>query len=378
MPKKSLTKAIEDLFSWLGEKPATEPIDRGAVRSRLMEMLPLAQSLEDGAVIRDAEAKIETLEAALEEANAKDAGFQAELQQLKPEVEAFRAAEREQKDQEVEPKQMEILSRLPTENMGGFMTLAEIVSSNSISVEEAEVRLHNLEKDGLVIRGETFTGHVAWQRTIEGTKLVLAKRLANEEEAEQRDPDRFGAPLTDSQRLVLLYVSKSVEGVTPDELATQLEQAIPTLGSPLWTPQSVLFLLITLREKQMVIDQPAPSAQIARKWIARRKGIEYLAESKGEAPQQQQHKHPDLMPIQHQALLLIARNPEGIRESEIVGRVIGPTDSMGPGVRLFLTTLRTRGFVAEGGNCPESGYWSDRCLVLAQRGAEYLAERDLR
>jgi hypothetical protein len=261
--------------------------------------------------------------------------------------------------------------------MGGFMTLAEIVRSNSISVEEAEVRLHNLEKDGLVIRGETFTGHVAWQRTIEGTKLVLAKRLANEEEAEQRDPDRFGAPLTQSQRLVLLYVAKSVEGVTPEELATQLEQAIPTLGSTIWTPQSVLFLLITLREKQMVIDQPAPSGQIPRKWIARRKGMEYLAESKSEAPQQQQHKHPDLMPIQQEALLVIARNPKGVSESELVQRLTGTDYPNRPSAKLFLTTLRTRGFVAYGGG-EGTTIFEGRFLVLAKRGEEYLAERDLR
>jgi hypothetical protein len=90
-------------------------------------------------------------------------------------------------------------------------------------------------------------------------------------------------------------------------------------------------------------------------------------------------QHADLMPIQQEALLLIARNAEGITEAELVQRVTSTADSLAPSVLLFLTTLRTRGFVAEGGSCGSVSRldWRGRCLVLAKRGAEYLSERDL-
>jgi hypothetical protein len=236
------------------------------------------------------------------------------LKELNGELEAFRSAEREKQEEErkkdLPDKQWEILWCLSPQSESNWLKTREVATAVKVPVDEAEVYLDGLKKLGLAFWHSHDPGGGGWLRTMEGSRMVVAKRWAGEEEAEQRDPDRFGAPLTQSQRLVVLYVAKS-NGVTAEELAEQLEKEIPTLGSRIWTPQSVLFLLITLREKQMVIDQPAPSSQIPRKWIARRKGIEYLAESEDPAPQQGQCKHADLMPIQHQALLLIARNPQG-------------------------------------------------------------------
>lgn len=205
--KQSLTKTIEELINSIGKAPAPT---LGDIKGLLIDALPLVESLEHGSAVREAESKISILEAALKESQSALKQSQAETDSLlielhtaRDDVDRFRAEQekREKENREIEPKQLEILSRLPTENQGGLMTFGEIIQAVSISFEEAEIRLDSLQKEGLVIRGETFSGHIAWQRTIEGTKLVLARRLAGEEEEKQ--PQRKHANRTEIEEDVV-------------------------------------------------------------------------------------------------------------------------------------------------------------------------------
>lgn len=272
MARKTLKSGIDALFTVLGGPVENRP-GLDAIRRKLSSFATMAEALENGEATRETEAEITALEAALKKSETELAELKKEMQTANAEIERLLADQekREKTDQDIEPKQFEILSLLPTENRGGFMPFHEICQAVAISFDEAEIRLHNLQEQGWVVRGETFTGHVAWQRTVEGTKLVYAVCLANEE-----------------------------------------------------------------------------------------------------ARSQKTYNHPNLAPIQHEALLLIARNPNGISESELVQRITGGEENT-PSARLFLTTLRTRGFVAYGGG-EGTTVFDGHYLVLAKRGEEYLAE----
>jgi hypothetical protein len=120
--KQSLSERIAALINRVGEKP--EPTF-GDIKSELVECLSLAETLENGAVIRNSEAKVKVLE-------AENSNLQAELQSLKTEVDGFRAERKKQEEKErqkdIPDIQLHILRGLPTEHIGDGATLEGFVA----------------------------------------------------------------------------------------------------------------------------------------------------------------------------------------------------------------------------------------------------------
>lgn len=248
---QSLTERIAALINRVGEKP--EPTF-GDIKSELVEYLGLAETLEEGAVIRDAEAKISALETALDESNTELGKLKIETEALKSEVETFRAER--QKQEEMPDIQFEILQRLPTEHAGDGATLRGICRRSGIPPDEAEVHLDRLEKAGFTKRRSVYAhdaGYITtWYRTIPGNELVLAKRMAGEKDEGTQEEDT--PELTQMEQLVLLAVAEGNR--VPKTIVKYIEKAIPSVGSPITNEGMVTLLLVTLRNKKMVIDEP--------------------------------------------------------------------------------------------------------------------------
>jgi DNA-binding MarR family transcriptional regulator len=92
----------------------------------------------------------------------------------------------------------------------------------------------------------------------------------------------------------------------------------------------------------------------------------------GEEDKETARKHPDLPPIQHEILLLIAAGQnDGANENDIVNE-LGKTLGL---VRLNLKALRQADMASD---IDEQADWGmGRVYYLRDTGAEYLAERDL-
>ena len=146
-----------------------------------------------------------------------------------------------------------------------------------ILADEASIHLDRLEKAKLVERGfdELFQATV-WHRTIAGDELVVARRLAGEEEPAQQKA-REHPKLSQMERIVLLAVAKQ-EGMTAPEIVEQVNKSVPTIGKPIANLPLVLLLLIKLREKNLATDGDEPDWGTGRRWVALPDGIELLAE----------------------------------------------------------------------------------------------------
>jgi len=274
---QSLTDRIAALINRVGEKPAP---GMDVIKSALVPCLSLAESLEEGAAIRDAEAQITVLETALEKSNAEIGKLEGELQSLNTEVQAFRAErqkqEEEKKREEMPDIQFEILQRLPTEHAGDGATLRGICRRSGIPPDEAEVHLDRLEKAGFTKRRSVYAhdaGYITtWYRTIPGNELVLAKRLAGEEHEGTQEEDT--PELTQMEQLVLLAVSEGNR--VPKKIVKYIEKAIPSVGSPITNEGMVTLLLVTLRNKKMAIDEPTSGGPSI--WNLSRAGRKYVGD----------------------------------------------------------------------------------------------------
>ncbi len=112
---------------------------------------------------------------------------------------------------------------------------------------------------------------MTWHRTIAGDELVLAKRLAGEEEGEQQAQEH--PELAQTERLVLLAVADGNRG--PEEIEKYVINARPSVGPPMTTTGMIVLILIKLREKEMVREEPTAGAP--SRWKLGRAGREYLA-----------------------------------------------------------------------------------------------------
>jgi len=137
-------------------------------------------------------------------------------------------------------------------------------------LDETEIRVDKLEKAGL-IEWHDADGEKFWRRTMVGNELVVAKRLAGEEEEEGKTTPKRSkhAELTHSEEVALLMMARSNdEGVTADEVAKALQGTAPM----------AVLILILLREKNMATDSDEPDYGAGRKWVILRNGLEHLAE----------------------------------------------------------------------------------------------------
>jgi len=145
--KQSLAERIAALINWVGEKP--EPTF-GDIKSELVECLGLSETLENGALIRDAENKVTVLEAALEKSNLENSNLQAELQSLKTEVDGFRA-ERKKQEEKTQRKYPDLP---PLEEAILWMLIGEDEGVNERFVHSELERQHvkiSLEKVKLIL-----------------------------------------------------------------------------------------------------------------------------------------------------------------------------------------------------------------------------------
>jgi len=265
MAKKSPKKRIDDLVDALGraDKPSFADI-----RSELFSLGALVQELEDGQALSEKEDAITALE--LQNENLK-----VELQAANTELEAFRAEWKKQEDEkkreDIPDIQLQILRGLPTKHTGDGATLQGICRRTKIPPDEAEIYLNWLEKSGFAERRyfATAGGDSAWYRTIRGNELILAKRLAGEEEPAKQNA-REHPELSQMETTVLLTVAKQ-EGMTAPEIVEQVNKSIPTIGKPITSLPTVLLLLIMLRGKNLVTDEDG-------RWSTLPNGVEYLAD----------------------------------------------------------------------------------------------------
>ena len=274
--KQSLTQRIAALINRVGEKP--EP-SFGDIKSELVECLGLAETLENDAVIRDLEEQVTVLEAALEKSNLENSNLQTELQSLKTEVDGFRA-ERKKKEEERRRKEMpeiqfKILQRLPSENEGDGQTLKAISRRANIEALEAEIHLHWLEKSGFAKRRYFASADdsriAAWYRTAPGNELILAKRLAGEEQTSQRKyPD---LPNIEEGMLAMMIGEK--EGVREESIHESLERVGVTI-----TLEKVEYILRASLQKKGFADFDSEEGTygMGNTWFITDRGTEYFFE----------------------------------------------------------------------------------------------------
>ncbi len=267
MATKSLKSRIEALINSLGgrDKPTLPKI-----RSELVSFALLAEALEDGQATREAKAKIAGLEAALEKSNAELGSLKVQLQAANAEIERFLAdrKKQEEKEREIPPIQFQILSRLPSEHGGGnWLRIDEISRAVNILPDEAEIHIDRLEKAGLATRRYNAFDALVWHRTIKGSELVVAKRLAGEEGAGDQKPYKY-ADLPKIQHEALLLMVGEDEGINEREIAKRL-------GKSLALTQHNLSLL---RDADMATDGDEADYGTGRTWVILKKGNEYLAE----------------------------------------------------------------------------------------------------
>src|SRR5437879_3645891 len=148
MAKKSLKKRIDDLVNELG---GSQPPSNADVRGKLVELGLSVEALEEGAAIRDAEAKAAVLE-------TENSNLKVELSELQTEVKAFRAERKQQEEEErqkdIPDIQLQILTELPSYHGGSWRRMDEIRRAvGGILADEASIHLDRLEKAKLVERG---------------------------------------------------------------------------------------------------------------------------------------------------------------------------------------------------------------------------------
>jgi hypothetical protein len=262
---KSIKKRIDELVNKLGEIP---PPNAGTIKGELLDIGSSVEALEEGAAIRDAEAKVTILE-------SENANLKTELKLLKGEVETFRA---ERKKQEQESKradipdiQFEILKRLPSESESSGLGFQDLASAFNIPVYEVEVHVDALAKAGLARPTREHRTWVAY-RTMAGNKFMLAKRLAGEEQA----PERKYPDLPDIEERMLAMMIGENEGVREEFIHGSLEN--------LWrvtiTLEKVKWLLKTsLKDKGFAYYDPEEATYgMGYSWFITDRGTEYFAE----------------------------------------------------------------------------------------------------
>jgi len=270
---ESLTKRIETLISRVGEKP--EPTF-GQLKSELVNCRTLAQTLEDGEAIREAEAQIAVLQAALEESKTARQQSDAENEKLKAELKSAQVKARryqeelkkkEEKKWDIPDIQFQILKVLPSETSGSPLRLKQVAYAVKIPVDEAEIHFDTLKQMGLATKLDNDSMGTTWRRSLEGNKLVVSKRLAGEE-ADQKAYKH--ADLPEAQHEALLMIGGSPNGANEDAIAEKL-------GA---TMLSTRRYLGQLREADMATagNEPQATYGTGDMWWLLENGTEYLAE----------------------------------------------------------------------------------------------------
>jgi DNA-binding transcriptional ArsR family regulator len=277
MAKKSLKKRIDDITNALGgtKKPTLVEI-----RSELFSIGTLVEALEEGQAMAEKEAQIAVLEAALEKSNLENAELQAELQTANTGLDAFRAERKKQEEkkrrQDIPEIQFKILRRLPTENVGGgWLSIFNVSRSLKIPPEEVEIHLNGLQNAGLVTRREDGgMGQPVWHRSIKGSQLVLARRLAGEEET----PVTQYADLPAIEEAILALILREGDGIEEQNIHEVLLDRRKYKRAKV-TIEKVKWILKSLKAKGFAdFDPEEETYGRSFTWFITDAGTEYFAE----------------------------------------------------------------------------------------------------
>jgi hypothetical protein len=259
---KSLKKRIDELVNELG---GSDPPTNTDVRGKLVALGLLVEALEEGAAIRDAEAKAAILE-------TENSNLKTELDALKTEVGAFRAGRKkqEEKDRELPAEQFEILRRLPSIHGGVGLTVLEIWREVKGRLDETEIHVDKLEKAGLIAWHMEADGEKFWRRTMSGNELVVAKRLAGEEDEPQSRYKHTDLP--EVEQLILTILKGFKDAAKTFQIAAGLG-----LHEIQASEDKTEYLLRGLEKKGFATSDDE-TYQTGTDWFITDKGTEYLAE----------------------------------------------------------------------------------------------------
>src|SRR5205823_5216051 len=113
----------------------------------------------------------------------------------------------EERKRDIPPDQFEILRRLPSKHGGLGLTVPEIWREVKGRLDEIEIHVDKLEKAGLIEWHMEADGEQFWRRTILGNELVVAKRLAGDEEEREEEQEEEHPELTHIETFVLMALA---------------------------------------------------------------------------------------------------------------------------------------------------------------------------
>jgi DNA-binding MarR family transcriptional regulator len=262
---KTLTERLEAIINSLG---ATTLPELPRIKGQLIKLLRSVKLLEGGHATRKKEAKIAALKAENENLKVQLQAVQAQIEQYQSEQ-----AEQDESERAIPLEQFDILRRLPSKHGGEGLTIPQIRREIGRRLDETEIRVDKLEKSGL-IESHFADGEQFWRRTMLGNELVVAKRLAGEEEEGEGQQPRKHPDLSQMEHFVLLALAKGIRA--PGEIEKYITKALPTVGKPITSAAMIVLVLIVLKGKEMVIDEATVGGP--SRWRLLRSGEEYLAQ----------------------------------------------------------------------------------------------------
>lgn len=266
MARKRLTKAIEELVNAIDGNPLAEA---RTLKNPVMAILPLAQALEDGSAISEAESN----NAILKQENQK---LSLELQELKTELKALREEQRkrDEKDRDLPDDLFKILKTLPSRSEGWTDVAQlrgdlEVVEAMKIEMGDLDVYLSKLGELTYATNTCNAAGVPMWQQTINGSKYVMAKRLAGEEE-ERKAYKHHDLPQLQHEILLIILRWPNEMGPYESQIANAIKKSL----------EKTKFELRILRKAGMATDGDEPQATygFGQEWWLLEKAHEYFDE----------------------------------------------------------------------------------------------------
>lgn len=245
--KQSLKERLDALIDSLGSANKPTPLE---IRNKLFPIAIEVEELENSQTLAEKDATI----AALKEENEN---LNVALQTANAEIDRFRKEEkkREEKNADLPDDQFKILKALPSES-DGFVGGKSIASHLGIDTGDVDVHLSQLRE-----LGYAFNVGYQWQRTIDGNRHIMAKRLAGEEEAQEPKPHKHD-DLSRPEQIVL--VTMVVKAVTAPEIVERVARSLPGATLPM-----IQLLLIKLRGENMATESGGT-------WVISQEGLDYL------------------------------------------------------------------------------------------------------
>jgi len=224
---KSLKQRIDELINQLGEHVppiSASPTPIREIRGGLLDVGVSVESLENSASVREAEAKVASLEEENSVLRAEIENLQGQLQTINTEIKRFREEEkkREEKKWDLPPIQFEILERLPSEHGGLGLTVVEMWREAGGRLDEMEIHFDILAENRLIESHLTGDDGKLWRRSKLGNRVVVARRLAGEPEQPKKMYNYPDLPQIQDDILTLLAATNG--GLTEFQIAKEIDK----------------------------------------------------------------------------------------------------------------------------------------------------------